>query len=347
MNTQLDRKWDVIHGIISEAQQIVLTTHVNPDGDGVGSQVAFYHYLLGQQKECRILNPSSLSHEYEFLSENVKFDIYDSLIHSSWVMNADLAIIFDVGDYSRLNQLGKDLKLMNTPTLSFDHHPHPIPNGFTYFIHDISASATGVLVYNYLKYAMPSSEYNKVFTRDVVKGLYTALMTDTGSFRFNNTNAEAHKMAGELIALGVNPYEIYQNVYESGSIKRIRLLASALATVQLDCNGKLAWFVITKKMVKSSHATYDEISGFSDYVRTIHGVEVVLMINEVGSNQCRVNYRSKGKVRIGGLARELGGGGHDFAAGATVELPLDQAVEYVVSKTVRVIKSQISNGSLK
>ncbi|MEE9166049.1 MAG: bifunctional oligoribonuclease/PAP phosphatase NrnA [Candidatus Neomarinimicrobiota bacterium] len=340
-----DERWAEFHSLIGTAQTIVFSTHVEPDGDGLGSQVAMYQFLSLRGKKCRILNPSPLPDAYLFLSDLAPFEYYDRASHAHWLEHVDLAVIFDSGSYKRLAQLGEDLRRLTVPTFSLDHHPHPNPNGFVYTLHDVSACATGYLLYEYMKYATARWGGDDGLTKEIAEGLYVALMTDTGSFRFNNTSAGAHQMASELIRLGIRPYDLYQRVYESTPVERILLMADSLETVRLTGGGKLAWFTVTREMIKKVGARPEYVSGFTDVVRSIRGVEVAVMVHELTGDSCRVNFRSKGRVRIDMVARRMGGGGHPFAAGTTVQMGLEQAVEYVVSNTLRELESQMANGS--
>lgn len=337
---QLEKRWGKIHSLITGARKIVCSTHVDPDGDGLGSQIAIYHFLTSQGRECRIYNPSELPQMYQFLSKLAPFETYDRKFHAHWLEGADLAVIFDSGDYSRLMRLGDDLKEFGVPSLSIDHHPHPNPNGFSYALHDSSACATGHLLYEYLKYANKRLGRQDGMTKQMAEGLYVAIMTDTGSFRFSNTSAEVHEMASELIRFGIKPHEVYQQVYESTPVERLLLMAAALKTVKVTEDGKLAWFTVTLSMINELGARKEHLSGFTDTVRSIGGVEVAVMFHELAADRCRVNFRSKGRIRVDNLARRLGGGGHPFAAGVTVRLPLEQAVEHVVREVLREIEAQ-------
>ena len=338
------KRWEQIHHLIVNARRVICSTHINPDGDGLGSQMAFYYYLNGLEKECRILNPSPLPETYHFLSHFAHFESYDIDFHSAWLQKADLAIVFDSGDYKRLKTLGEDLRKYNIPTLSIDHHLHPNPNGFSYALHDVSASATGYLVYEYIKYAKKSVGSKDGLSSEIANGLYLAIMTDTGSFRFNNTSPETHEMAGELLQSGIKPYDLYRQVYESTPVEQVRLMASALKSVKLEGNGRLAWFKVTRDMVKNAGATHEHVNGFTDVARSIRGIEVAVMFHEISEKICRVNFRSKGRIRIDQLARYLGGGGHPFAAGVMVNKSLDQAIKRVIPRLIEEITNQLPEG---
>ncbi|MFQ6607088.1 MAG: bifunctional oligoribonuclease/PAP phosphatase NrnA [Fidelibacterota bacterium] len=335
-------RWGEIHNLIQDAKRILLSTHVNPDGDGLGSEAALYYWFQKQGKDCRILNPSGLSEEYQQVFDFTKFEEYDQAAHRDWLSEVDLAMIFDIGEFNRLQELGQDLKDLGITTVSIDHHPHRNPNGFMYTVHDLSASATGYLIYEYMRYASEQAGEELILDHREAEGLYVALMTDTGSFRYSNTTPEAHEMARDLIRQGVEPYVLYAALYESSPIERMKLLGAALETITLAAGGALAWFKVTQDMMWRIGAKSEHIDGFTDMVRSVKGAEVALMFHEQGKERCRINFRSKGKIKINALARKLGGGGHEFAAGATLHMSLDKALKQIVPLVEAEIKAQLT-----
>ena len=337
-NVKTENRWSVIKDLIDKAENLILSTHINPDGDGIGSQLAMASYLKKEGKKFTILNPSSVPEDIQFLTDYADFSHYDRSSHKHLLPLADLAIIFDIGEYSRLGYLGEDLLEIDLDIVSIDHHPHKEPNGFSHTVHDISACSTGYLMYDFLKYVYGSAE---LLSREAAEGLYVALMTDTGSFRFSNTDADSHDMAAALIRLGAQPHELYQKVYESMPIEKIRLLGAALGKIHMAGHGKLAWFVITRDMISETGASKEHVGGFTDIIRSVKGVEVGIMIHELSDNKTRLNFRSKGRIKIDGLARKFGGGGHKFAAGAVVDKPLDIVRESIVTEAVLEIEHQL------
>ena len=344
MSTEIDKnnRWSAVQEILDGAENIIMSTHMNPDGDGLGSQLAMADYLESKGKKFTILNPSPVPEDLYFLSEYADFRHYDRQTQKHILAAADLAIIFDIGDYNRLGHLGEDLEELGIKLLSIDHHPHQEPNGFSHSVHDVTACATGYLIYDFLKYANGSME---TISLKAAEGLYVALMTDTGSFRFNNTDAAAHEMAGELIRFGVRPYELYQQVYESAPVEKVKLLGAVLENIHLSAGGKLAWFIVTREMIKEAGASSTHVGGFTDTVRSVKGVEVAVMLHEIADNKTRLNFRSKGRVKIDDLARQFGGGGHPFAAGAVVCQTMDTTREAIIPATASEIKKQLSEGS--
>ena len=328
--------WNQINNYISEANTILLTMHKNPDGDGLGSATAMYHYLKEVGKDCRIIQVSKLPIEYHYLNDGDIIETYDPNRHGKWIAQVDLVIIFDVGDFNRIDELKDQIEQHDIATLNIDHHPHPEDHPFTHNVVDIKAASTGDMVYDYIKTVREGK-----ITKPMAEGIYTAVMTDTGCFRYSNTNSHCHNIAIECIEVGVDISSLYQRIYESSSHARVALLGKILQDIHYELDGKFAWFGVDQKMMGDAKATNADVEGFSDFVRTIRGVEVAMMVQENVDGSCRLNFRSKGKYIINGVASKLGGGGHQFAAGAIV----DESIETLLSSAVEKTKSAIMTQS--
>jgi|TARA_B110000263_G_scaffold236021_1_gene234983 phosphoesterase RecJ-like protein len=328
--------WKSLHNTINSSAKIMLSTHENPDGDGLGSATAVWHYLTQIGKDCRLINISDLPMEYEFLNPNNIIETYNPEIHDSWISEADLAIIFDVGDFNRLRQVGEKITSNSVKAINIDHHPDLNDKRFTKNYIQMTAAATGEMVYDFLKSA------NVDLTLAMANGIYTAVMTDTGSFCYSNTNQKCHQIAIECLEVGVDTSKIYQIVYENRTSGQVKLLADIINNLDYSTNRELAWFTISQKMMKNANANKKDIDGFSNFVRTIRGVEVALMIFENTNGTCRINFRSKGKYIINTIAKSLGGGGHKFAAGAVKNGNLIDVLNEVLAET----RSQLSKQDL-
>ncbi len=331
--------WKSLHKTIGGVDRILLSTHENPDGDGLGSAYAMYHYLKDQGKDCRLIQISDLPFEYEFLNTGHIIETYRSDAHDAWLSRVELALIFDVGDYRRLKNIGDELTSNGTHVVNIDHHPDLSDGRFAENYINMDAAATGEMVYDFMQAA------NVSLTKEIAEGIYTGVMTDTGSFCYSNTNQKCHQIAMECIAAGVNTSAIYQSVYENSSKGRIALLGLILNQLQYNDNGELAWFTIDQSMMDKAGATKKDVDGFTDFVRTIRGVEVAVMVFENGINSCRINFRSKGKYAINEIAKSLGGGGHKYAAGAVTEGSLIEVLPKVLAETRASLAQQ--NGQLK
>jgi len=191
------------------------------------------------------------------------------------------------------------------------------------------------MVYDYIKTVRDGN-----ITKTMAEGIYTAVMTDTGCFRHSNTDSHCHNIAIECIEVGVDTTSLYQRIYESSSHARVALLGKILRDIHYELDGEFAWFVIDQKMMDDAKATNADVEGFSDFVRTIRGVEVAMMVLENDDGSCRLNFRSMGKYIINGVASELGGGGHQFAAGAIVNESIETLLSSAVEKTKSAIMTQ-------
>tara|TARA_Y100001960_G_scaffold333691_1_gene440298 strand:- start:4371 stop:5396 length:1026 start_codon:yes stop_codon:yes gene_type:complete len=337
-NTDID--WKKVNEVINNANRIMLTTHENPDGDGLGSECGLYYHFKEQNIDVRIINYSSMPDYYYFLNKDNIFEKYDNDIHDKWIKDVDIVIIFDVGDYIRVRSIADVIDYYGLKTMNIDHHPHPGDHPFTYNIVDLSAAATGCMVYDYLK-----ATSTKSIRKKSLEGIYTAVMTDTGCFRYSNTDGKCHEIAIECLNVGVKTNKIYTRVYENNTRPRMQLLGELLTNIQYELDGNFAWFLITQDMISRAGAIKADVEGFSDMVRTIKGVEVAMMILENDKASCRINFRSKGKHIVNDIAKSMGGGGHAFAAGAVVPGTLQDVKEMAVKTSIKSIHEKMSKVS--
>ena len=301
-----------IEQIISENEKIFISTHINPDGDSLGSAFAMYHYLKKIGKDCRIINHSEVPLVYSFLNEKEIFnEISDENI--AFIKNADLGIILDIGDFYRLGEVANVIEGTTIETINIDHHPLTENNFFTHNFINLDASSVGEILYSYF-----SSLGSDTIDKEMMLGIYSAVLTDTGSFRFSNTNQLSHEIAVDAIKMGINISEIYQNIYENSSVSRIKLLGNVIQKLNFDCNGELLWFSLNNDMVKEVDGTNQDFDGFTDFFRGIQGVEIALMLYDL-KGKVRLSFRSKGKYKVNNVAKKMGGGGHPFAAAALVD----------------------------
>ena len=333
-NVNID--WGKVDEVISKANKIFLTTHENPDGDGLGSEVAFYHHLTETGKEVKIINCSPTPEIYDYLNSDSCIETFNELVHLEWIKKADLAIVFDVGDFKRVREIKGLINEYDIPVMNIDHHPHPDNHGFSYNIVDTKSAATGCMVRSYLKEAR-----SKPLTRQICDGIYTAVMTDTGCFKYSNTDTYCHSIAIECLEKGVDSNFIYQKIYENSSKIRIHLLGEMISNIRYALDGQFAWSIVTNDIIKKHQASKDDLDGFSDFIRSIKGVEVAFVIYEVSKDICRINFRSKGKFTVNNIAKFFGGGGHAFASGAVVNKSLDKAKNYIVNNCEKMLKEQI------
>ena len=322
--------WERILQIIHNGNKFILTTHINPDGDAIGSEIALAKFLVNRNKQVSIINISPTSTNYKFLDPQDEILVFDQHNHSHLISNADAVLIVDISDWKRLGKLGSSIKQSTAIKICIDHH-HLEEKFADIDIICEDACSTGELIYEFLTFA-------KCKINDkIAEALYTCILTDTGSFRFSNTTALTHQIASQLISAGVNATEIYQQVYERNSQSKILLMGKALNEIKYECDGKLAWFYITQKMFQEAKAQKWDTEGFPEIPRTIDGVEVSLMFTELEDKNVKISLRSKGKIVINKVATKFGGGGHNFAAGAVIEKPLKETIPLVLEETKKTI----------
>jgi len=314
-----------IDKIIREHEKFIITTHLNPDGDALGAEVAMAEYLRYLKKTVHIINISKTPKNYAFLDEEQEFIHFDKEKHQDLLRNADVFIILDISDWGRLQEIGEIMRESQSPTICIDHHH------VNYQFADVDliceeASSTGELLFEFLE------KVNFPLTSRAAIALYTCILTDTGSFRFSNTTSRTHFVASKLLEHSIDTKEIYSLVYEQNTRSKMALLGDALINLHYEFGGKLAWFALTKEMFEKHNASVWDTEGFPEIPRTIEGVEVSLMFTEINDADIKISLRSKGRIVINQVAQKFGGGGHHFAAGAQVKKPLDELVPQVLEE---------------
>ncbi len=303
-----------INQIIKKSNKIVLSTHEKPDADGLGSAIAFYYYLKTLNKEVRIIQPSIFPEDCKIINpDNIVDTFSDNDI--PWIESSDLLILFDVGHYSRTKKVSEIALKNNIDIISIDHHKNDNTDIFKTYMINIEAPATGFLVWEYLK----KQNLDKPWDIKISNALYAALMTDTGSFRYNNTTSASHIMASELIDFGVKPYDIYVPIYEQRSLTQLRLLAYVINNIKFSIDNKVCYCILDKEVFNSTESNIEDVDGFTEFLRSIKNVEVSFLITEQLDGAYRVNFRSKGQYTVNDIASKFNGGGHKFAAGCKIE----------------------------
>jgi len=295
----------------------ILTTHINSDGDGCGSEVALAAWLRELGTEAFIVNPTPVPQSFQFLIPDESW-VVDSTSPEAQELcdGADVAVVLDTGEIPRI---GRVRPLVDgLPTVVIDHHPpgdRPI-EGVSF--RDANACATGELVFDLIHRA------GGPWPAIADLAMYVAIMTDTGSFRFSNTTASSLQIAAELVGRGVSPDETYRRIYGAVPRRRFHLLESSLALLEVDEEAGVAWMTVPADQFDALGAIADDLEGMVDYPRSVEGVEVGLLFRQIPRKGIKVSFRSNGAVNVNALARRFGGGGHVRAAGALIEGQMDQ-----------------------
>jgi len=319
-------KWDRVKRAIENSRKILMTTHINPDGDGLGCEAAMYYFLKKLGKDPVIYNSSDLPPEYEFLNREGMFKRYIKQMGSSVFKGVDLIMVFDIGTPDRLGCIGEYVSKSSILKICVDHHPNKHGN-FDIEIVDPDAPSVTFMIFDLIK-CIDSS----LIDYPIAEALYVGLLTDTGSFRFENTTIEALKMAIEMLEHGVKPGQVYRQIYENLRPIQAKLLGYVLQHLHYELSGKVAWFSLTREEIKSEGAKLEDVDGFTDFVRSIKDVEVSVMFLELDDKKIKVNFRSKGRVAVNGIANRHGGGGHPYAAGMLLQMSISEAIGLVLEE---------------
>lgn len=297
---------------IQNGQTFLVLAHEGPDGDAMGSTLALVNALNEMGKEATAFNIDGVPDKFNFLSgaESVVTSIESG-------RTFDVIFVLDVGELRRA-QL--DVRPMCKTLINVDHHPFSEDFGDIYYL-DTTASATAAILYRVIK------ELGHPFSVEVATCLYTAILSDTGSFRYSSANGEAFAIASEMVDAGVDPWHVAGGLYESQEVERLQLLGLALTTIKVSPCGRCAAMYVTQQMLDQVGVGAEYSDSFVNYPRSIHGVEVALFFREITATSFKLGMRSKGTIDVGALARELGGGGHHNAAGAELTGCLDDVLQ--------------------
>jgi phosphoesterase RecJ-like protein len=321
----MEPMWDKIAKLINTYESFLITTHINPDGDAVGSEVALKAFLEDRDKNVVIVNSSATPQSLTFLDPDNEIKIFPYDVKKEVLDEVDAVFILDVNNREHLGSFGRLLESNSHPSVCIDHHEGAENDLADIIANDTTVAATGILIYDLIR----SMKGN--VTRAIADAVYAAIITDTGTFRFSNTDARAFKLAAELCDRGVNPFEIHRHVFGSKTWGAGNLLGPVLGTVETAADGRLAWIHVTQKMINDAGAIYDDTDGFVDLVRAIKGVELVLFFKEIADDNVKVSLRSNGRVNAFAIAEGFGGGGHKMASGMKVDGPVEKAIETVVA----------------
>jgi len=320
----LTQEFDEIARLLADRPSCILTTHVHPEGDALGSQLALAHYLRARGIPFTIINPDAVPRIYRFMDPAGWIQPFDAARHADVIRSADLALVTDVASRSRIGPIGDLLSTGSLSVVCIDHHAGHDGMGDVNVV-DPQAAATCEIIYDFL------CHLGAEITPTMAEEIFIGIATDTGWFRFANTQVRSLMTAAETIKLGAKPPELYERIYENLSWERMTLLSLVLATLRSEGDGKIGWAQITRDMFEQSGATEEDTEGIIDVIRGISGTEVLLLFRETRDGHVKVNLRSKHDVDVRALAARFDGGGHRRASGITSDQPLAVVVEEVLA----------------
>ena len=309
---------------LKNRNRFLIVSHTAPDGDAIGSLIAMGLALDALNKQVTLYNESTIPAVYRFLPS-----IHRIVSHIN-TEDYEAAIILDCGELERVGKAASDISRIPI-IINIDHHITNTRFG-DYQLIDTSACATAEIVCNMIK------EMNVPISKAIAAAIYTGILTDTGSFRFCNTNRAAFAICEEMVNLGIDPYTIAQHVYGTFSLDRLKLLNLALDSIEISVNGKLSIMTVTQDMLEKTKTRPEDVDGFINYARGIKDVKVAVLVLENVNNRTssnggnyNVSLRSDGTVDVAEIAAVYGGGGHFSAAGFKTDSALPEIKSEIVN----------------
>jgi bifunctional oligoribonuclease and PAP phosphatase NrnA len=317
------RGWQSFHEIIEQYDRFLLTSHVFPEGDSLGSEVALALYLRDRGKQATILNPTPARSCYQSLVD--LFPVHDLAEegHSQIPEDTEVVIALDVCQYDYLGRFGGMLEDSGLPIVAVDHH-HPGGEFGDLVLIDPAAASTGEMLYGFLRWA------GARITPSIAHAIYTSLMFDTWGLRAPHTTNRSVLIAGDLLRHGVDHPTVARAIFQSESYPRTALYRKALESLRSEQGGRIAWVTIPHSVFLETQTTLHDGDGILDNLLSISEVEICMLLREVAGSGVRVTFRSKGRHDVGHIATRLGGGGRPTASGVFLPLSLEEAEDMVL-----------------
>ena len=300
---------------------VALSTHLNADGDGCGSETALARMLASHGLVPRIVNPTPWPEMFDFLANGID----DQTPRGSKALkDIDLLIVLDISDVKRLGVLTETVRALTIPKLVIDHHIDSDEPAGSIVVSDTTACATAELVYDM------AMVMGWEITPAIARSLYTGMLTDTGGFRYSNTTPRCLAVAAQLLACGVDPEDMYTRIYASAPAGRVRLMADVLGSLQVDESVGLSWLSMGPDALEKHTVRAEDLDGIVEHARSIAGTRMALFFRDLGHGKVKVSFRSTGSTDVNAFAKQFGGGGHAKAAGALVAGGLGEVRDKVV-----------------
>ncbi len=321
-----------LRSLLEQNKSFLLTTHVNPDADALGSALALYFVLRKLNKDVRIVNHSETPYNLHFLDPNNVIEKYEPSEHDKYFDEVDAIVVLDLNQANRIVSMEKKFTESDAMKICIDHHKDATEFVDYLFIDD-NYAATAEIIFDLIE------QTNIVeLDKDIAVQIYAGIITDTGSFRYERTTARTHRIVSHLIEAGVNPETISDEIYYKNDFSKFKLLAQSLSTLSLYGEGKIAYMLVTQKAIEDTGAIEADVDGFVSYCMSVKDVKIGLLFYEL-KDGFKISFRSKGDIPINKLAGEFGGGGHFHAGGTRLyNESLDEYIPKVLTTAEHYIK---------
>lgn len=320
------REFGVFRELLDANHRFVLTTHVNPDGDAIGSEFGLARFVRAAGKSVRIVNQDRTPATMRFLEDDtLRAELFDPDRGADVLESADLVVLLDNSAPDRLGVMEGAMAAVRDRVLCIDHHPTR-GTPWKHNILDEAACATAEIIYELIL------RHSGEVDAEVANALFVGVATDTGFFRFNSTTSRAYEIAARLMRAGVQPARCYQELYERNSVAYTRLLGAALADLRVEAEGAVAWVRLTKDMIARYRAEEVDVSEMTTPLLALDKVRIAVLFREIEGGRTKVSLRSKGDLDVRLLAAEFGGGGHRNASGIVLPGNLDEVATRVVRR---------------
>jgi len=300
--------------LVEKKDRFAITSHVRPDGDSLGSSLGLYWLLRALDKDVEVTMRDVAPHAYQLLPGADAIRVTPSVDRPY-----DAVFVIECSDIDRPGLIDLEKQFV----VNIDHHSTTALFGAINWI-DSTASAVGEMIYNLCKAT------GVRVTKEIAECVYTALLTDTGSFHYSNTTERTFKIASELVRTGVKPAKTAEAIFGSYQWPKIELLSLVLATAKRDETGHIAWMEQTLEMQEQTRASEEDADGFVNYPLSVEEIEATALFKECSPGVYRTSLRSKGDVNVAKVAEQFGGGGHRNAAGCTLKGNLESIERQVV-----------------
>ena len=316
---------DRFAAFLDQHQRFLLTTHENPDGDGIGASIGLAAYLRAKGKEARLVVSPGIPENLRWLDEAGLAEPYEPEgRHKDLAAWPDVWLVTDASEPHRLGPMHAPFEATRAVRACLDHHLKDAPKGFDQEFTDPSASASAELVFDLVLPRMA-----KPWGAGMVRALYAGMVSDTGNFRFSNATPKLHRAAAELIEQGAEPARTFQGLYHTDTPQKVKLWGRALEHLRLREGGRLGILAVTLADLDACGATHEDLDELVQQPMRLRGMEVGALLYEAPDGRIKLSLRSKERVDVNAVCKLFGGGGHRLASGAKLDGPLDAALARV------------------